>query len=150
MKLDASETAVFRRQLKEIATDERMRETRGHRQHGRVSTRSHEARVALVCWRLDRRLRLGADEATLLRGAMLHDFYLYDWHRDTRGWHGLRHAARAARNAERYFGADERVKHVIRCHMWPLDPTRIPRTREAWLVCLADKYVSLCETVFRR
>ena len=39
---------------------------------------------------------------------------------------------------------------MIRSHMWPLNPERVPRSKEAWIVCVADKLVSLHETLFRR
>ena len=103
--------------------------------------------------RINRRLHLNADEDTLLTGAMLHDFYLYDWHNKDGGSHNLHgyiHADRALENARRYFHVDEKTAHVIRCHMWPLNITRLPRSREAWIVCIADKCVSVKETLFER
>ncbi len=89
----------------------------------------------------------------LITGAMLHDFFLYDWHDKTRPGqkiHGYTHAAAAARNARRHFDIDKRTHHVIHSHMWPLNITRLPLTREAWIVCAADKIVSARETLFMR
>ena len=86
-------------------------------------------------------------------GAMLHDFYLYDWHADDHGehrLHGFTHPEAASRNAGKYFQADDRVRHVIRSHMWPLTPVRMPLSREAWIVCISDKCISLYETLFKR
>jgi uncharacterized protein len=34
--------------------------------------------------------------------------------------------------------------------MWPLTITRVPTTREAVIVCMADKYVSSVETIGKR
>ena len=90
---------------------------------------------------------------TLLQGAMLHDYFLYDWHEnhhDENGWHGFSHAETALRNAREDFDIDPQVAHIIHSHMWPLNITRIPRTREAWIVCIADKWVSGRETLFHR
>ena len=44
----------------------------------------------------------------------------------------------------------ETERQIIESHMWPLNISRIPHSREAWIVCVADKCVSLYETVFRR
>lgn len=121
-------------------------------QHGRVSTYEHCENVVRACGRLNRRLHLKADEKTLLRGAMLHEFFLYDWHKQdgTHRWHGFHHADRAADNAKRLLDATDEECRIIRSHMWPLTITKIPRSREAWIVCLADKWCSLLETLFHR
>ena len=64
---------------------QRMRE---YIQHGSVTTYQHCKNVALVSFWLNRRLRLHADETSLAVGALLHDFYLYDWH-NKGTFHGL-------------------------------------------------------------
>ena len=122
-------------------------------QHGSISTYTHCINVTKKACELNRKLHLNADEETLIQGAMLHDFYLYDWHNKDNGthdWHGYRHADTAMKNAIEEFGVDEGVQHIIWCHMWPLNITRVPRTREAWIVCMADKMCSFVETVFKR
>lgn len=139
--------------LSDIRTHEKVHEMRRYIQHGRVSTYDHCDRVARLSYCLNRRFRLKADERTLLVGAMLHDFYLYDWHAKDNGehrWHGFIHADRAIQNAKRFLGIGEDVEQVIRCHMWPLNITRIPPSREAWIVCLADKIISFQETIWMR
>ena len=136
-----------------LCQDPRVRQMDRFIQHGRVTTYEHCRRVALLSGRLNRRCHLHAKEDVLLRGAVLHDFYLYDWHHKdggTHDWHGFIHADRAVRNAKKYFSIDPEVEAVIRSHMWPLNITRIPRTREAWIVCIADKLVSLQETLYMR
>ena len=122
-------------------------------QHGSVSTLEHCKRVTRLSFAIRDWIRLRVNEDTLLMGAMLHDFYLYDWHMEDDGshhLHGLIHADRARRNAEKYFSVDEKVQQVILTHMWPLNLTRIPRSSEAWIVCAADKLASIQETLFLR
>jgi len=125
---------------------------KGFAQHGRVSTYDHCRHVARLSLRLNRRFHLHADKAALLRGAMLHDFYLYDWHEPgmSHRFHGFTHPARAAENAARCFGVSRKERDMIRCHMWPLTLTAVPNSREGWILCLADKYCSLMETLRMR
>ena len=122
-------------------------------QHGRISTYEHCENVAKLSYKIDRFLHLRSDQDTLLKGAMLHDFYLYDWHDEDNGehrLHGFSHARAASENARAYFQTNEKINQVISSHMWPLNLTEVPKSREAWVVCIADKLVSLHETVFRR
>ena len=136
-----------------LAADPRILQMSAYIQHGRVSTLDHVKSVARMTFRLNTMLHAHGDKETLLYGAMLHDYYLYDWHEKDGGTHrlhGFRHPEKAARNADRDFGIDARTEHVIQSHMWPLTLRHMPRSREAWIVCLADKYVSLLETLFER
>ena len=79
---------------------------------------------------------------------MLHDFYLYDWHKpeEAQPLHGFRHPVTALGNARKHFKLNKVEENVILSHMWPLTLSRVPRCREAVLVCVADKICSLRET----
>ena len=138
--------------LSEIKTNEKVQEMKKYMQHGKVSTYEHCDNVAKFSYEIDKRFSLHSDLNVLLVGAMLHDFYLYDWHKDdgSNGLHGFTHAKIASSNAKKYFNIDDRTSRVISCHMWPLNIKSIPRSREEWIVCIADKCVSLHETLFRR
>ena len=139
--------------LSSLQANSLVQDMKGFIQHGRVTTFEHCAQVADLSYRIDRFFALNSDLRVLLTGAMLHDFYLYDWHAYDNGahrLHGFTHAAAACENAKRYFAIADQTSHVIRCHMWPLNINRLPRSREAWIVCLADKIVALRETLFQR
>ena len=141
------------RVLSGFRSDETVQQMKQYVQHGNVSTYDHCENVARLSYRIDKRLHLHCDLNVLLTGAMLHDFYLYDWHRPDGGshrLHGFRHARAAADKAKEVFGIDRKTEEVIASHMWPLNIGKIPGSREAWVVCIADKCASLYETVFRR
>ncbi len=121
-------------------------------QHGSVTVYEHSIHVALCAIKLNRKLGIKARERELVRGALLHDYFLYDWHfADAPGnthpkLHGFYHPGIALKNATRDFTLTEREKEIIRKHMWPLT-IKPPKCREAWVVCLADKYASTLETL---
>ena len=100
------------------------------------------------CGPLVRRLfRLRINRTSLVRGALLHDFFLYDWHEKNAGhpFHGWTHPATALYNARRRFPLNYREQNIIRSHMWPFTLRKLPRCREAVLVNLADKICSSWE-----
>ena len=138
--------------MSELIADERIRKMADFRQHGNVSTFDHCRRVARLSYLIDKKLSLGCDLEELLKGAMLHDYYLYDWHEDDwkHGLHGYTHPQTAGDNAKKHFGINEKIENMIKSHMWPLDPRKIPGSKEAWVICLADKIASARETVLRR
>lgn len=129
--------------------DEQVQRMGAFVQHGSTSTLAHCVRVARTSLKLSRALHARVNEADLVAAALLHDFYLYDWHdRSTsRPKHATRHPLYAAHNARELLGVNDHVAAAIESHMWPLPPTRVPASREAWIICIADKWCSLAETV---
>ena len=97
------------------------------------------------------RAGISVDRASLLRGALLHDYFLYDWHDPdpSHRLHGFRHPFFALARAEEDFELTPRERNIIVRHMFPLVPVP-PTCREAWIVCLADKWCALRETVAGR
>ena len=80
----------------------------------------------------------GLDAISAARGALLHDFFFYDWRTDGPGLHGFRHPAIARENARSRFALNAIEEDAILRHMWPLTPVP-PRYAESVLVCVADK-----------
>lgn len=117
-------------------------------QHGSISCYQHSIAVAYYSFYLIRKLHIRCNEQSLVRGALLHDYFLYDWHADEawHKWHGFRHPGFALHNAVRDFQISNMEQEIIKKHMWPL--TIIPPTnREAWIVNAVDTFSSLVEVI---
>lgn len=67
---------------REVIEHRRMQIERCCYQHGNVTTFAHSVRVAcLAVWMADRaHLWHRVDLKSLIRAALLHDYFLYDWH----------------------------------------------------------------------
>ncbi len=141
------------RQIKEAAPDifasENFRSTRNHIQHGTVTVNSHCINVARHSLMISKKLGVRCNQRELIRGALLHDYFLYDWHDKDHinplRLHGFFHPGIALRNASSEYELTAREKDIIRKHMWPMTVVP-PSCREAWIVTVADKWVSLMET----
>ena len=152
MRLDPNRLEKIARMLRELDGVTRIRDCADYPQHGDTSVLLHCAAVAYYACTLLDALHVSYDERSLLRGALLHDYFLYDWHHQQRakgeGLHGFTHAATALRNAKACVELTPTEENVIARHMFPLN-LKPPACREAWAVCLADKYCALTETLCR-
>ena len=83
---------------------------------------------------------------SLIRGALLHDYFLYDWREGTPGdrMHGFGHARIALKNAKHDYEIDKIQEDIIIKHMFPLN-IKPPRYRESVIVTIADKICATCE-----
>jgi uncharacterized protein len=141
---------IFEACLEQVENHERYLKLKDYIQHGNTSVFEHSVRVAYYSIRTAELLGIMCSKEELIRGALLHDYFLYDWH-DKDGehrLHGFRHPYSALRNAESDFELSSREKNIILRHMFPLVPIP-PSCLEGWIVCLVDKYCSLIETFYR-
>lgn len=135
---------------REVLEHEHMLIERSCYQHGNVTTFAHSIRVAcLAVWMADRaHLWHRVDLRSLIRAALLHDYFLYDWHdwdNGTHRMHGFTHGRAALRNALRDFHLNAIERDSIANHMFPMTPMP-PRFIEGYLVTLADKCSATLET----
>ena len=147
IRLQKNDPERFYRMLDALAEDPNVAEMKKYRQHKGNPTFFHCRSVAVSSFRMAQRLGWRIDEDSLARGAMLHDFHLYT-RKDARVnplGHAFGHPKRALENAERLFDLSGKEKNIIRSHMWPLTLFSPPRSKEAFLVTLADKYCALRE-----
>ena len=121
---------------------------RRYYQHGVTTIFQHSINVACVSCKIAEKYHLDVDYYALIRGALLHDYFLYYWHVKDRShrFHGFTHPRRALENADKEFQLTETERNMIYCHMFPLTPIP-PSTKEAWIVCAADKICALSETM---
>ena len=142
----------------DILKSEKFNQSKNYIQHGKKSVFHHSVDVAKMSLKISRMLPFHFKERDLVRGALLHDYFLYDWHHksvkvrkpsDIKKLHGFTHPMTAMRNADRDFGLSACEKEIISKHMWPLTSS-MPKNREAWVVTLADKICSTKETLKRR
>ena len=130
------------RELAEILESDTYQSMNQFRHHGRTTCYDHCLAVACATFIVSRRCRMDFISAT--RGALLHDLYLYDWHTDSKGFHGFRHPFISLQNAEGLFSLNDIERDAIIKHMWPLTPIP-PKYPESFLVSMADKIATLSE-----
>lgn len=122
----------------DILTSEKMLEEKNFIQHGSITCYEHSVNVAEKSVFIAETLSFRINERALIRGALLHDYFLYDWHHKGHRLHGFFHAKAALKNASRDFSLSEIEEDIIKRHMFPLN-IRPPKYAESWVVCFADK-----------
>ncbi|WP_312649571.1 HD domain-containing protein [Aminipila sp.] len=140
-------TFIFESCLEQIGSHKHYAELKEYVQHGNTSVYEHSVRVAYCSLRTAELLGIISHKEELIRGALLHDYFLYDWHEKDKSHrlHGFKHPYEALKNAESDFELSTRERNIIVRHMFPLVPIP-PNCMEGWIVCLVDKYCSFIET----
>lgn len=147
--LSIEDRKYFLNKIQEIEKVDKVFEMKKYIQHATTTTFEHCYNVSYICYKLAKEKGYKVNIDSLIRGAFLHDFYLYDWHEKsmTHRLHGFFHPIVALKNAKTYFNDINLIEeNMISSHMWPLTFRKIPKCREAFLLCMVDKYCSLLET----
>lgn len=71
--------------FKETYNGPRYKDNKKYMMHGTTSVMDHCVNVAYTAYYMSYKLGIEVNEAELIRGALLHDYFLYDWHEN----HGL-------------------------------------------------------------
>lgn len=137
--------------IKSILEKDIIKEMDQYMQHGNTTTLKHSIFVSYLSYKIAK--KLSWNYWSVARAALLHDFYLYDWHNQEKKKlfekHGFTHPMTALKNANHYFELNELEKDIIIKHMWPLTFRHIPRYKESFLVSFVDKYIAIKETLFK-
>ena len=139
---------IFWEILCEIKRSSRFNACRKFIQHGSVSVFVHSIRVAYMSCYIAEKYHINVKWKEMIVGALLHDYFLYDWHdrfHNHKRPHGFYHPYVALENAMNDFELTDREKNIIKCHMFPLTVVP-PKYKEGWIVCVADKVCSIRET----
>lgn len=137
---------IYKSCVRDMIAHEKVKSMEDYTAHHDVDTLAHSLFVSywsfLVCKKMKMNYRLAA------RGALLHDFYLYDWHTpDIReGLHGFTHPATSLTNAKKYFKISDLEHDIIVKHMWPLTILP-PKYKETYVVIFVDKVCATLETL---
>ena len=122
---------------------------REYKHHRNGNTYEHSVKVAYLCYKHHRFFNSNVALWELMRGALLHDYFLYDRHKKDPHCkisglrHGFTHPALALRNAlSAYPDLTRTERDIIKRHMFPLTPIP-PKTRGGWIVCLYDKIAAI-------
>ena len=137
----------FREEMDRLMAMKEIQHMADFSQHNGNTTLQHVRNVAWVSFRMAKKLGWDIDEVSLARGAMLHDYYLYNIREEgiSDYDHGIHHPLMALHNARKLKRLTRKEENIIRSHMWPLTLLHPPTSREALLVSMADKVCAVNE-----
>lgn len=150
VNLIVSEPSIseFKAIIKDISKNQNILALKERIQHASSSRYYHCLCVSFYTYAICK--KLGLDYVSAARGAMLHDFYYYDWRdKNVEGqkkFHAFRHPRIALNNALDIFELNDLEKDIIVKHMWPLT-IKFPTYKESYIVTLVDKYCATHELI---
>lgn len=138
--------------FEDMKEDDKVLKMQKFRHHQAVSTYSHSIHVAQAGLDLAKRFHFSSEAMNnIVIGAMLHDYFLYDYHETGRithkGLHAWKHPEIALANAKFDFRLNKKQENIIRSHMFPLTLFHPPKCKEAWVICLVDKICAIQEYI---
>ena len=142
-QLSAGRQRLLAETIRELKQEGRLDEEKLAMQHGTTSIYRHSLNVAYTSLWMMERWQIRLEPKITCERALLHDYFLCDWHQKD-----SRTACTASVTQKQRLKCTERLpfklkekisSHVI-CSLWIPVP---PQCREAWIVCLADKWCAL-------
>lgn len=145
MDSDYSKNKEFYSYISEIINTEEYQKLKNYKHHNK-SIYDHNLMVAYLSFKIGKFLNLKMGE--LVRGALFHDFFYYNWRYEKPSsgkLHAFEHPKESYINAKKYFKEISKIEEdIITKHMWPL--TLIPpKYLESFVVSIVDKIVATRE-----
>lgn len=133
----------------EIINSDMFKREKKYIQHGNYSVYDHSINVAKACYSFVKKFNLNIEMESLIKGALLHDYFLYDWHEKEayHRLHGVKHPRFSRNNAMRDFGLNKKEENMILSHMFPLGYYSIPKYKESIILWLVDKHCATKEII---
>jgi len=142
------EMTIFNRYANDILENKYIKKLKELPHHGTVTRFEHSVAVAYECFRLVNMLNIKVDMKSMIRGALLHDFFLYDLKKERIEKHLVRHPYIAFDNAIKEFEINKIEKDIILKHMWPMT-LKLPKYKESFIVCFMDTYCAIKERILK-
>lgn len=135
-----------------FANDPKVRVMSQFKHHHDITTYDHCMHVVTVGLKLARKWKCTDEQLrNLIIGGILHDYFLYDYHITGRkvqgGTHAWAHPFIASQCASKTFELNSVQRNIIETHMFPVTLRHIPKSKEAWIICLVDKYCATTEYI---
>lgn len=137
---------MFYGMIADILANGEVQKLKQYTHHADLSVFEHSIHVAYWNYRVCSWLKWDVEAAA--RAGMLHDMFMYDWHKykaeSLLRLHGFVHAGFALENAQKNFQLSNREQDIILKHMFPLNLT-LPKYRETWVIIIMDKLCAMSE-----
>ena len=138
--------AEFQSIIKELISNDTVKQMKNYRQHYETTCYDHCYIVSYYCYKICKKYNL--DYKSAARAGILHDLFLYDWRKrenGRKGLHAFTHGKTACINACKLFDLNEKEKDMIIKHMWPVT-VAFPKSFEGFILTFVDKYCAMYES----
>lgn len=148
LSLHHAKAAPFKELIQDLLRTPEVLGLDNYDQHLNTSRLQHSLNVAYYAYLISKNMEVNHKD--LVRGALLHDLFLYDWREVNASAqeHFHLHPRVALDNAKKITEVSEVMEDVIVNHMWPLGSSK-PKTKEAWIVQASDKLCTVFEISYQ-
>ncbi len=129
----------------DLLRDETVKSMKQYHHHKSITTHFHSLYVAYTVFKMCETLN-HKDERAIVRAALLHDYYLYEWYTEKHEeYHIWYHPKQAVKNIEGHFGhLSDMQRNMILSHMFPTC-VELPKSSGAWILTAADKRCAVAD-----